>query len=157
MPAADPQHYRTTPIPGAIPERRSSVDRIRRPLSDATKRVAPRLDPTVPFELEPSWAAEWEALEDTPFDRVGFNAVRDGFLREAGCSADGTPGVAKNFVMTDAFWRDDGPNASTLAAAFLDEANCPGARELPESIRAKLREIARRIPTHAPDAAEPLH
>jgi hypothetical protein len=47
-------------------------------------------------------------------------------------------------------FRDQSDTAMALAAAFLDEAHCPGAHGLSEADKAKLKEIATPAGPQAP-------
>ena len=64
-------------------------------------------------------------------------------LKEIGCAADGAPYVISGLIQGPGL-RGLSRNSSQeaeVAAAFLDEAKCPGARGLSEENKAKLREI----------------
>jgi hypothetical protein len=70
-------------------------------------------------------------------------------LEEIGCVADGAPYVIRgllgpiypNRVLLDIRFEGNPSQEAEVAAAFLDEAKCPGARGLSEENKAKLQEI----------------
>jgi len=82
-------------------------------------------------------------------------------LKEIGCAADGAPYVVGALIRPISAVRVQldyrfGPNLSQeaeVAAAFLDEPKCPGARGLSEENKAKLQEIRDRSPPVPPAAA----
>ena len=62
--------------------------------------------------------------------------------------------VAVNLVLLDRRFPGHPSQEAEVAAAFLDEAKCPGALGLPEGNKAKLREIRDRVlPASAGPAA----
>jgi uncharacterized protein YjbI with pentapeptide repeats len=63
-------------------------------------------------------------------------------LKEVGCAADGAPYVVDYLIpeLDFRFFEQPTPKAA-VAATFLDEAKCPGARGLSEKNKATLREI----------------
>jgi Pentapeptide repeats (9 copies) len=68
-------------------------------------------------------------------------------LEEIGCAADGAPYVIGSLMRRISLMGE-------VAAAFLDESKCPGARGLSEENKAKLREIRDRgLPAPAGPAA----
>jgi Pentapeptide repeats (8 copies) len=79
-------------------------------------------------------------------------------LKEIGCAADGAPYVIGGLIhqleeppkLLQPHFRFGGDISleAELAASFLDEARCPGARGLSEENRAKLREIRDRALLH---------
>ena len=86
-------------------------------------------------------------------------------LKKIGCTADGAPyvisGLIRNVsrpaadqVLLDDRFEGYPSQEAEVAAAFLDEAKCPGARGLSEENKAKLQQIRDRGPARAgPSAA----
>jgi uncharacterized protein YjbI with pentapeptide repeats len=137
-------------------------------------QVLPRL--TI-LEHQPDGADEvsaeaWTNLakESAPSAGSYFNALAKK-LKEIGCAAEGAPYVinglmrpagvgrgrvaAVDLVLLDRRFAGNPSQEAEVAAAFLDEANCLGARGLSEENKAKLQEIRDRgLPASAgPGAA----
>jgi len=121
----------------------------------AMYRIEHRLDPTKALEGEKEMAEIWAARErETPAPEVYEKSVAE-LWRKTGCGADGAPYVLEALTIrlsipaaTPFHYQSDAANhyqsdaAKALAAAFLDEAHCPGAHGLSEADKAKLKEIA---------------
>jgi uncharacterized protein YjbI with pentapeptide repeats len=126
---------------------------------DAMNRIEPSLDPAKALEGEDEMAKIWAARESpTP---EAYAKTLAGQWRELGCAADGAPYVLQQFIarlnrpdnpddaiVSDLLSEYDEPKA--LAAAFLDEAHCAGARGLSEADKATLKWIAAPAPPQAP-------
>jgi hypothetical protein len=100
-------------------------------------------------------AKVWAARErESPYPEVYENSLA-GQWRELGCAAEGAPHVL--YALIGRLGRDDSPfrdrsdAAKALAAAFIDEAHCPGAHGLSEDDKAMLKEIATRAAPQAPN------
>ena len=77
-----------------------------------------------------------------------------GILQETGCDAGGAPYVIPRLLRTlNERFKADPSKKVALAAAFLDEANCPGAHGLSEQDKSALRTI--RGPAAPPPVATP--
>jgi uncharacterized protein YjbI with pentapeptide repeats len=129
----------------------------------AMERIEPRLDPTKALEGEGLMAEDWAARErETPAPEV-YAKSRAELWRGLGCAAEGAPYVLHGLVSQFGYglnlrygylpeifverevarlFRLQSNAAKTLAAVFLDEAHCPGARGLSEADKAKLEKIA---------------
>jgi uncharacterized protein YjbI with pentapeptide repeats len=103
-----------------------------------------------PYVTDEGSAKAWTSLAKESELSAGsyFNTLAKKF-KEIGCAADGAPYViralirpiAVNAVRLDTHFEGDRSQEAEVAAAFLDEARCPGARGLSEENKAKLQEI----------------
>jgi hypothetical protein len=113
----------------------------------AMERIEQRLDPTKAMEGEDEMAKVWAAREsETPAPEAYAKGIA-GQWRELGCAAEGAPYVLHALIaqLSRPFispFRHQSDAAEALAAGFLDEAHCPGARGLSESDKAELKKIA---------------
>ncbi len=84
----------------------------------------------------------WANLERSRPTPSNYTKYIVSFLRIMGCDARGVSYVVQGLSMHiyDHFG-DDLLRAGELAAAFLDEANCPVARGMPEPLKRNLRRI----------------
>jgi hypothetical protein len=115
--------------------------------------IEQRLDPTKALDRED--AKFWAAREREAPAPEAYAKSLAGQLRETACAAEGAPYVLHALVARlsiPIFFRDQSEAAKDLAAAFLDEAHCPGAHGLSEADKVKLKEIA--APA-APQASKP--
>ncbi len=86
-----------------------------------------------------------EHAGETAFEDYLKNLAKP--LHEIGCSEDGAPYVIHAVLENeDEFFAQELPETRALAAAFLSERECPGARGLSEKDKAKLRDIRDRAP-----------
>jgi uncharacterized protein YjbI with pentapeptide repeats len=94
------------------------------------------LDPGRPAPEEKDMAKAWADAARARFDAAAYE--RD--LREVGCSEDGAPFVISSISenLQERF-ESGSPRLAALAALFLDEAQCPGARGLSEEDKDTLR------------------
>jgi uncharacterized protein YjbI with pentapeptide repeats len=110
-----------------------------------------------PFVAHEASAKAWTDLANQSAHSSGsyFNTLAKE-LEEIGCAADGAPYViggltrriSANQVQLDFRFSGYLSQEAEVAAAFLDEAKCPGARGLSEENKAKLQEIHNRgLPT----------
>jgi uncharacterized protein YjbI with pentapeptide repeats len=119
----------------------------------ALQRIATLEKP--PYVADEASAEAWAALANASARSAGsyFNTLAEK-LKEIGCAADGAPYVIKNLmrpipgqvgaverVFLDRRFEANPLKEAEVAAAFLDEEKCPGARGLSEDNKAKLREI----------------
>ena len=94
------------------------------------------LDPGRPVPEEKDMAKAWADAARAQFDAGAYE--RD--LREVGCSEDGAPFVISTLSESlQERFESDRPRLAALAALFLDEAQCPGARGLSEGDKDTLR------------------
>ncbi|MGB6175983.1 MAG: hypothetical protein WBF43_06530, partial [Methylocella sp.] len=119
-----------------------------------TERIEQNLDPTKAVEGEAEMAKIWLARErETPTPEA-YEKGLAGQWRELGCAAEGAPYVLDGLIYHLRFAYDwpfrQSDAATALAAAFLDEAHCPGAHGLSEADKAALKEIAARAASQAP-------
>jgi hypothetical protein len=106
------------------------------------------LDPTKVLGKEAEMAKDWADRErSSPAPDVSAKSFAEQW-RDVGCATEGAPYVLHRLVFQLSGppiippFRDQSDAAKALAAAFLDEAHCPGARGLSEADKAKLKEIA---------------
>jgi uncharacterized protein YjbI with pentapeptide repeats len=116
------------------------------PLRDqALERIAILEKP--PYVADEASAKAWMDLaEESASPNDSFVTTRAKVFKEIGCAADGAPYVMGALIrqLDDQFLGYIGPHLAQeaeVAAAFLDEAKCPGALGLSEENKAKLREI----------------
>ena len=106
-----------------------------------------------PLEGENEMAKIWAARErETPAPEV-YEKSLAGQWREAGCAAEGAPYVLRALIARLRFYsrfREQRYAAKALAAAFLDEAHCPGAHGLSEADKATLKKVAAPAAPQAP-------
>jgi uncharacterized protein YjbI with pentapeptide repeats len=114
----------------------------------ALRRIA-ILDPRTKSVEEEGMATLWaELARPRPKDDT-YRQTHTERLRKVGCSAAGAPyvirGLLRNFKLSIV---EPGPDSwgADLAATFLDEAHCPGARGLSEEDKAYLLEIHEQTP-----------
>jgi len=124
----------------------------------AMEGIERRLDPAKALEGEKEMTMIWAALEqDSPTPDVYEKSLAEQW-RATGCAADGAPYVLRvllyrlntdiRYEVGDVIYQvhspfgDNSPEVPKLAAAFLDEAHCAGARGLSEADKAKLKQIA---------------
>jgi hypothetical protein len=118
-----------------------------------------RLDPSKPVEGEEDMANLWARFaRSSPLDEAYQDSLSQRWL-EGGCDAEGAPyvihGLLRRLSPTNAFepfvFSLDAQHRKVLAAKFLDEANCPGARKLSNADKAALNAIRDGRGPKAPD------
>jgi hypothetical protein len=115
---------------------------------------ASALPQTATLEKPPYVADEVVTKAWTDLARVSAGSTGSYFstlaklFKEIGCAADGAPYVIGglihrrgNRVQLEDRFEGHPSEGAEVAAAFLDEAKCPGARGLSEENKAKLQEI----------------
>jgi hypothetical protein len=117
---------------------------------DALARIA-ILDPITPLDGEEAMAKAWADLaRSSPTPDIHEKTLAE-WLQKTGCDADGASYVIRGLLRNlDERFGSGSSRSSTIAAAFLDETQCKGARELAEDDKAKLREIRDRHPSATP-------
>jgi len=123
----------------------------------AMERIEQRLDPEKALEGEDEMAKIWAARESeaaTPEAHEKFEKSLAGQWREVGCAPEGAPyvlhGLIAGYRLVRFVFHSQSEEAKSLAAAFLDEAHCPGAHGLSEADKAALKMIAARAAPQAP-------
>jgi hypothetical protein len=126
--------------------------------AQALRQIAALEEP--PYVSYEAWADAWTNLAKESARSAGsyFNTLAK-TLKEIGCAADGAPYVigafmrpiAANRVLLEYRFQYTLSQEAEVAAAFLDEEKCPGARGLSEENKAKLREIRDRSFPAPPD------
>jgi len=106
-----------------------------------------------PYVADETSAKAWTDLAKESARSSGsyFNTLAEK-LKAIGCAADGAPYVigglirriSANQVRLDLLFERNLSQEAEVAAAFLDEVKCPGARGLSDENKAKLREIRNR-------------
>jgi uncharacterized protein YjbI with pentapeptide repeats len=105
-----------------------------------------------PYVADEAVTKAWTDLAKVSAGSTGsyFNSLTKLF-KEIGCAADGAPYVIGglirrrgNRVQLEDRFEGHPSEGAEVAAAFLDEAKCPGARGLSEENKAKLQEIHNR-------------
>jgi len=130
--------------------------RVRLQLEKRRRDLAPD-DRAVDEKLKPS-ASFWIRLAATPPSDQEYEKGLANILQQTGCTAKGAPYVLRELIKKDLKrrFKDGSPQPAFLAHAFLDEANCPGARGLSEEDKGRLRAIAKQAPPPAaPDTPRP--
>jgi uncharacterized protein YjbI with pentapeptide repeats len=116
------------------------------------------LNPDTPLKDENEMTKPWALLERSSLSIEVYENRAVAWLRKIGCESDGAPHVIRGLLrqLPERFdrLRTPSPQPAVLAACFLDEANCPGARGLSDEDKAKLREIRDRRPP-APSCPAP--
>jgi hypothetical protein len=117
------------------------------------KRIE-KLDPAKALEGEAEMAKVWEAqARSSPATDV-YEKRLAGIWQEIGCSAEWAPYVVRGLLDrwegSALLFSAQSPQPSVLAAAFLDEEHCPGARGLTDAEKAKLEGLRDRSPPPAP-------
>jgi uncharacterized protein YjbI with pentapeptide repeats len=110
------------------------------PLRHAALQRIRRLDPEKPLEGEPQMTEAWKKVESSAPLRTVYEKSLAEQLRRTGCDSDGAPYVLQRLLQRFRLPPDElpelipfqkgSPHLYNLAAAFLDEAHCPGARGL---------------------------
>jgi uncharacterized protein YjbI with pentapeptide repeats len=95
-------------------------------------------------------AKTWIRLEEKSPSSELYQDKVAGRLKELGCESDGAPyvihGLLRQLVRRFDRPQQDSLHPAALAAAFLDEATCPGARGLSDDDRIALQKIGGRPP-----------
>jgi uncharacterized protein YjbI with pentapeptide repeats len=106
----------------------------------ALERIA-RLEKP-PFVEDEALAKAWaDLVKSSPPTGEFYYLVVAEQLKGIGCAAEGGPYVINALVLRPDPFLDSSPQAPAVAAAFLDDRSCPGARELSEEMKAKLRHM----------------
>ncbi len=113
--------------------------------ADAMKSIEQRLDPEKPLDGEDEMAKIWTDQAGSPPAKDVHEKRLAEVWRETGCAAEGAPYVVRGVLVrlggVGRPFDEQSPQPSALAAAFLDEEHCPGARGLTEVEKAKLKAI----------------
>jgi uncharacterized protein YjbI with pentapeptide repeats len=123
----------------------------------AMERIEQRLDPAKALEGEDEMAKIWAARErEAPIPEAYEKSLASQW-HIIGCADEGAPYVLHALIVrlsrSDASpFSDRSDEAKALAAAFLNEGNCPSAHGLSEADKATLKKIA--APA-APQALKP--
>ena len=103
--------------------------------------------PEKPIPAEEAIAEAWTKLESLSPSRDAYEARLAKALREIGCAADRAPYVIRRLLQRlDHRFSGQSPELANLAAAFLNEANCSGARGLSEADKRQLRSYLPALP-----------
>ncbi len=105
------------------------------------------MDPTKALEGEDEMAKIWAARERESPTPQAYEKSLAGLWRKTGCAVEGAPNVLHGLVARlnsplYSPFRDRSDAVKALAAAFLDEVQCPGAHGLSEADKAELKRIA---------------
>jgi hypothetical protein len=115
---------------------------------NALQRIAV-LDPGRPAPEEKDGAKAWADAARARFDA----AAHERYLLKVGCSEDGAPYVISALAENlQARFEAGSPHVTALAALFLDEAQCPGARGLSEDDKNMLRALRDPAPANPAEA-----
>jgi hypothetical protein len=93
-----------------------------------------------PFAVDASSARAWTDFTENAASAGSYFNTRAKVFKEIGCAAGGAPYVIGSLIKNLGELSDDNL-LQELAAPFLDEARCPGARGLSEEMKADLLEI----------------
>lgn len=121
------------------------------PAGDRRDRALKLIEPLgqPPYIEDEASAKAWRDLEKlSPSPEAYRKRVADG-LKTIGCNAGGAPYVMAGLIrqLDNRFWGSSALETS-VAAAFLDETHCPGARGLSEENKAKLQQTLQWAPRH---------
>jgi uncharacterized protein YjbI with pentapeptide repeats len=124
------------------------VPEVRR--ADALKRVA-ALDPTKPFDGEAEVAAAWSELARSSLSLNDYESELARSLRATYCDFRGAPFEIRQ-LLPHLPYRFQGASRqpAALAAAFIDEEHCPGARGLSDEEKFWLQGLRDQFPTALP-------
>jgi hypothetical protein len=113
----------------------------------ALNQIEERLDPSKPLDGAAWMAKVWrDKKASSPAPEKREKRIAE-IWAKIGCSADGAPYVARALLKRiSGSFEDDSPEPAKLAAAFLDDKNCPGARGLAAEEKAALKEIRESAP-----------
>jgi uncharacterized protein YjbI with pentapeptide repeats len=105
------------------------------------KRIATLENP--PYVRDEASARAWaDTAEASSRSPKPYPEVLAETLEDVGCAADGAPYVMSGLIRElDYRFEKGSSQEAAVAAAFLNEAKCPGARGLSEENKAKLQEI----------------
>jgi hypothetical protein len=100
-----------------------------------------------PYVTDEASAKAWTDLAVSSLSTSSYFSALAKTLKEIGCAANGAPYVIGGLIR-QLYNRFEGSPAQLgeVAAAFLDEKQCPGARGLSENGKAQLREIPDSLP-----------
>jgi len=118
---------------------------------DALQRIA-TLDPkNLDEETDKAVSAAWAKLEKSSPSVDQYENILANVLQAIGCDAQGAPYVIRALLdRTFGRFVSGSPHSGRLAASFLDETQCQGARGLSEDEKAQLRQIIRDRASPAP-------
>ena len=96
-----------------------------------------------PFVADEASAKAWKDLAaESKLSAGSYFDTLAKTLNAIGCAAEGAPYVVGGLIpRLDWRFSDHPSQEAEVAAAFLDEAKCPGARGLSEENKAKLQDI----------------
>src|SRR5262249_4513765 len=100
---------------------------------------------------EGDMAKVWEAhARSSPAEEVYEKRLAE-LWHETGCAAEGAPYVLRRLLdrLEGTPFGAQSPQVPELAKAFLDEEHCPGARQLTDAEKARLKAIRDRSPPPA--------
>jgi hypothetical protein len=108
-------------------------------LRDAALENISRLDPVMKVD----WNSDsWVAIESSTPSPRDYEKNLATMLQGIGCSAKGAPHVVRGLLPgLERRFAVEPSRAVALAAAFLDEANCPGVHGLSELDKSELQTI----------------
>ncbi len=106
-----------------------------------------KLDPATQLPVQPD---PWADLERNSPPQADYERILASILRDTGCDTKGAPYVIHGLLpsLDDRFASGSAEKAD-LAAAFVDEAHCPGARGLSERDKSALQKIRNAAPPSA--------
>jgi uncharacterized protein YjbI with pentapeptide repeats len=116
---------------------------IKVPQGDLREKASARIERLNPKEILAPQPDPWLDLEQSSPLPEDYYKILAEILQKTGCDADGTPHVIHGLLRTlDRRFTSDHSKAADLAAAFLDEASCPGARGLSDKDKSELQKIS---------------
>jgi hypothetical protein len=120
---------------------------------DALERIETLEKP--PFIIQDESATAWADLASpsVSVDHQSQGLIRQ--LKEIGCAADGSPYVIGGLIPQLGPRFQSIAREAEVATAFLDEAKCPGARDLSKENKEKLEEIQNRATAAASPGVSP--
>jgi uncharacterized protein YjbI with pentapeptide repeats len=111
---------------------------------ETVARIKEKLDPTMIMDGDDEMAKAWAAFKEVP--PVAYDKALAGQWREIGCDVSNGPYVVRSLLRQLRYpgsspFAAQSQQPSLLAAAFLNEADCPGARGLSNVDKEQLQEI----------------
>jgi uncharacterized protein YjbI with pentapeptide repeats len=116
------------------------------------------LDPSKPNPNDPEIVKAWEDLASRASSDNDPETALATNVENVGCDLDGAPYVIRGLIRVletagSSRFGDRSPHPARLAAVFLDPIRCPGARELTEADKDRLRQVRRLRSVPAPAKA----
>jgi hypothetical protein len=138
-------------------ELKSMIERVQPGFArdQALKRIEPL--GKRPYAEDEVSATAWRELEKSSPSLDVYRESLVDQLKQIGCATEGAPSVIEGLTwQLDDRFRGGPSQEAAVAAAFLDETKCPGAKGLSAADKASLQQIIDAAPKPSPAAPKPV-